>query len=417
MAKQSDTAARAEGRKSLSESVLKASGLVRQAVSSGMVTFFRAARAAEAGGAQAGRAGGEKAAQEPDWRCIVDALADVALVLDHEDIVVHFNPSAVDLYPQLRAGVPLSQVSRSPDLHDGVERARDGEERVVVELLDRVPVERRLSAIVSRLSTGAEEDGIPQLLLVFRDITDQEKSAQMRADFIANPTHELRTPLSSLKGFVETLQGPAREDEAARERFLAMMATQATRMTRLIDDLLLLSRSEMSVHLQPRGIVDLCDVIEDVVETLQPMADSNEIALHFHKPPELAAVYVRGERDELMQAFLNLVQNAIKYGGPRGRVEVRISQGSTLDKWRGRIRVSVIDDGPGIAAEHLPRLTERFYRVNVARSREKGGTGLGLAIVKYIVTRHRGELRITSEVGRGSEFTVELDAVDADLHV
>ncbi|MGE3712754.1 MAG: ATP-binding protein [Hyphomicrobiaceae bacterium] len=349
---------------------------------------------------------------EPGWRSVIDALSDPTLVLDNEDIVAHYNPSCADFFAQIRLGAPISHVTRSPDLLSGIRDARSGRDRTIVELQDRVPIDRRLSAIITRLPVSDVEPP-PDLLIVFRDITDQERVAQLRADFIAYASHELRTPLSSLRGFVETLQGPARNDEAARERFLTMMASQATRMTRLIDDLLSLSRAEMRVHVAPRGTIDLIEVLEHVIETLEASAEASEISLEFRplQPP----VKVRGERDELVQVFVNLVQNAIKYGRPGGRVEVRMRRGSALEKWRGRVQVDVIDDGPGIAEEHLPRLTERFYRVNVARSRETGGTGLGLAIVKHIVARHRGELRISSNVGEGSTFTVELQEVRENI--
>jgi two-component system phosphate regulon sensor histidine kinase PhoR len=244
-------------------------------------------------------------------------------------------------------------------------------------------------------------------LIVFRDISDQEKLARMRADFIANASHELRTPLASLRGFVETLQGPARDDPESRDRFLAIMATQASRMTQLIEDLLTLSRVEMRVHVPPRGIVELNELVGFVVQMLEPLAQANNTSLAVS--PLGGPAEVRGDRDELVQVFQNLVQNAIKYGRPGGHVEVRIAREPPKLGHASRIAVAVIDDGPGIAEAHLPRLTERFYRVNVTQSREKGGTGLGLAIVKNIVNRHRGELKIASKLGEGSTLTVVLD--------
>jgi two-component system phosphate regulon sensor histidine kinase PhoR len=341
------------------------------------------------------------------WRAVIDAMADPALALDAAGVVVHHNPPVADLFPRVRKGQPISHLSRSPELLEAVDRARGAEGRIVVQLQDRVPIQRRVSAIITALGVGGAAAGSPTCLMVFRDVTDQEKLAQMRADFIAHASHELRTPVASLRGYVETLQGAARDDPNARERFLAIMATQAIRMTRLIDDLLTLSRVEMRVHVPPRGVVDLNEVIGFVAETLEPLAQSSEVTLKLVPWPEPARV--RGEREELVQVFQNLVQNAIKYGRKGGTVEVRIGREAT---GRGRVHqlaVLVRDDGPGIASEHLPRLTERFYRVSAAASREKGGTGLGLAIVKNIVNRHRGELKISSTVGVGSTFTVLLD--------
>jgi two-component system, OmpR family, phosphate regulon sensor histidine kinase PhoR len=341
------------------------------------------------------------------WRSVIDAMAEPAIALDAAGLVVHHNPLVADLFPRVRTGQPLSHLTRSPELLEAVDRARGAEGRIVVQLQDRVPVQRRVSAIVTALAVEGTAEGSPALLVVFRDVTDQEKLAQMRADFIAHASHELRTPLASLRGYVETLQGAARDDSAARERFLAIMATQASRMTRLIDDLLTLSRVEMRVHVPPRGVVELNEVIGFVAQTLEPLAEANEVTLKLAPLP--APAHVRGEREELVQVFQNLVQNAIKYGRKGGTVEIQIGREPPRAGHAQRLAVAVSDDGPGIASEHLPRLTERFYRVSAAVSREKGGTGLGLAIVKHIVSRHRGELKIASTVGVGSTFTVLLN--------
>jgi two-component system phosphate regulon sensor histidine kinase PhoR len=344
---------------------------------------------------------------DSSWRAVIDAMSDPAIALDSAGVVIHHNPSVADLFPRVRAGQPVTHLSRSPVLLDAVDRARTTDERIVIQLEDRVPVERRISAIITRLALPANTAGGPALLIVFRDISDQEKLARMRADFIANASHELRTPLASLRGFVETLQGPAREDPASRDRFLAIMATQAARMTQLIDDLLTLSRVEMRVHVPPRGIVELNELVGIVIQMLEPQAQAANTSLEVVRLDGQAEV--RGDRDELIQVFQNLVHNAIKYGRPGGRVQVRVARKPAQMGYPSRIAVAVVDDGPGIAEMHLPRLTERFYRVNVAQSREKGGTGLGLAIAKNIVNRHRGELRIASKIGAGSTFTVILD--------
>jgi two-component system, OmpR family, phosphate regulon sensor histidine kinase PhoR len=346
------------------------------------------------------------------WRSVIDAMADPALALDASGIVVHHNPPVAGLFPRVRAGQPISHLSRNPELLEGVDRVGGAEERVIVQLLDRVPVQRRVAAIITALSPDNSAESMPTRLVVFRDITEQEKLAQMRADFIAYASHELRTPLASLRGCVETLQRAARDDPVARERFLDIMAAQATRMTRLIDDLLTLSRAEMRVHVPPRGVVDLNEVIGFVANTLEPLAQASELSLKLEHCPGPALV--RGEREELIQVFQNLVHNAIKYGRKGGSVEVRLGREATGREGAQQLAVSVSDDGPGIASEHLPRLTERFYRVSAAASREKGGTGLGLAIVKYIVNRHRGDLRISSTVGVGSTFTVLLDELPHD---
>jgi two-component system phosphate regulon sensor histidine kinase PhoR len=281
----------------------------------------------------------------------------------------------------------------------------------VVDLFERVPVERRISATVSRLGGRDGRRNLPLLLISFRDLTEQDKLAQMRADFIANASHELRTPLASLRGFVETLQGPARDDPEARSRFLSIMSSQANRMTRLIDDLLSLSRVEMRVHLPPRGILDLNEVATYVAQALEPLAAASKVKVVVTKSE--GAVRIRGDRDEIVQVLQNLVHNAIKYGREGGRVEIAVSRVLDGSPPVPRVLIAVADDGPGIAPEHLPRLTERFYRANAQTSRDKGGTGLGLAIVKHIVIRHRGELRISSVVGKGSTFSILFDELSS----
>ncbi len=347
------------------------------------------------------------------WRAMVDAFPSAAVALDAAGNVVHHNQQAADFFPNIKAGQPISHVSRNPEFMGAIERIWNAAEAISVELQERVPVERRFFATLSRIEPKLALPGFPRVLITLRDYSEQDKLAQMRADFIANASHELRTPLASLRGFVETLQGPARFDPDARDRFLSIMATQATRMTRLIDDLLSLSRAEMRVHLPPRGVVEINETSAFVVQTLEPLAESAEVKVALHK---LAApALIRGEREEIVQVLQNLLQNAIKYGREGGSATLRIVRDPPIGHGRERITISIEDDGPGIAPEHLPRLTERFYRVSAVSSREKGGTGLGLAIVKHIVNRHRGDLKIQSRVGAGSTFSVSFDALGTDL--
>ena len=342
---------------------------------------------------------------DPNWRIIVDAMADPAVVLDGVGTVLHHNPLIADIFPRVRDGQPISLLSRGPELLEGIERARRKQQRIVVQLHDRVPVSRRLSAIITTLSIDEPRALEPAILIAFRDLTDQERHAQLRADFIANASHELRTPLASMKVIVETLQGAARDDSTGRERFLAMLATQANRMTRLIDDLLSLNRVEMRAHLPPRGSVDMVELLSNVTASMEPLAETSGMKIVLKTADDLGSV--RGEPEELAQVFQNLVQNAIKYGGDSGGT-ITISLSRQSGNSGESVVVTVADEGIGIAPEHLPRLTERFYRINVAASREKGGTGLGLAIVKHIISRHRGDLRIESELGKGSQFSVIL---------
>jgi two-component system phosphate regulon sensor histidine kinase PhoR len=331
---------------------------------------------------------------------IVEALDIAAILLDSERRIVAFNRHAADLFASISAGAPIALASRNPDLMLSIDRVFSEGRSETTEFTERMLQGRRF-IVTSTLLSGR------QLLLQFRDTSEQERLAQLRADFIANASHELRTPLASIKGFIETLQGTAREDEKARTRFLEIMGAQAQRMNRILDDLLSLSRIEMRAHLRPEGTVEIDELIAQVIRGLEPLASQANIALSFK--PDDAPLPVRGDRDELEQVMQNLIHNALKYGRGGGRVDVEITHRPDPKSGRSRVAISVSDDGPGIAPEHLPRLTERFYRVDTARSREKGGTGLGLAIVKHILNRHRGELEITSEVGRGSRFTVILD--------
>jgi two-component system phosphate regulon sensor histidine kinase PhoR len=284
-------------------------------------------------------------------------------------------------------------VMRDPDLVDAIAQVTREGGRKVIELVERVPFERSF-----RIHLAAPEGagGPHPVLLTFEDLSELRITERMRVDFVANASHELRTPLASLLGFVETLQGPARNDAAARERFLAIMREQGLRMARLVDDLLSLSRIEMRAHVAPETPVDLAAIAREIVDSLTLMAREREVTLRLTAPE--VPVEVAGDRDELLRLMENLVENAIKYGRRGGEVAIDITAGPL------EVSFSVRDDGPGIAPEHLPRLTERFYRVDTSASREAGGTGLGLAIVKHIVLRHRGRLTIESERGKGATF-------------
>ena len=333
---------------------------------------------------------------------MAEALPDPVILLNATGQVLFCNAPARVMFASLREGSHISSVIRTPEFLDAISAAPDLGEAVTVTYAERVPVGRRMAATVAPLMRGNESGS--DILVLLRDLTEVERINQMRADFIANASHELRTPLASLRGFIETLQSSAKEDSGARERFLPIMAEQASRMTRLIDALLSLSRLEMNAHVPPSDLVDLNDVMDHAKDTLEPLVSDMDFQLEVSRFPRPAMVL--GDRDELVQVLQNLVQNALKYGDKGGKVRMEAKHIPSLGRQAGRYAIAVIDNGPGIAPEHLPRLTERFYRVNVASSREKGGTGLGLAIVKHILNRHRGELVIASEPGKGSTFTI-----------
>jgi two-component system phosphate regulon sensor histidine kinase PhoR len=246
------------------------------------------------------------------------------------------------------------------------------------------------------------------VVITVHDLTPIRRVEEMRADFVANVSHELRTPLAALTGFIDTLQGSARDDPAARERFLGIMQAQAWRMARLIDDLLSLSRIELRAHQRPDTPVDVVPIVRQVVDGLQMLARDREVTIEVDAPTE--PLIAPGDRDELIRLFENLIENGLKYGASGKRLEIAIARIERPDRKQEAL-VSVHDHGPGIAAEHLPRLTERFYRVDVGESRAQGGTGLGLALVKHILNRHQGTLTIDSKAGEGATFTVRLPLV------
>ncbi len=343
-------------------------------------------------------------------RAVQAALPEPLLLLDTGRRIVRANDAAIHLLGDRLIDRDLAGALRNPAVLNATDAVLRGEGDRVVEFEMAAPVERHLSARIARLSPPTSEGAAAVLLL--HDLTALKRTERLRADFVANASHELRTPLASLIGFIETLRGPARDDATARERFLAIMAEQAGRMSRLVDDLLSLSRIEMNEHRAPTGAVVIRDVLRTVADALEQRAASRQVRFVFDLPEDLPPVL--GDADELAQVFQNLFDNAIKYGGMGSTVDIsaqassRILPGARPGQRSPGIAVSVRDHGPGIARDYLPRLTERFYRVDPARSREMGGTGLGLAIVKHIVSHHRGALDIDSELGQGSVFTVHL---------
>jgi two-component system phosphate regulon sensor histidine kinase PhoR len=331
---------------------------------------------------------------------VLSGLPDAVIALNEEGHVVAWNPPAKRFAPALARDIPLSLALRSPDVIEAVRRASASGSAERVEVYERVPIDHWTEAYVIPVPLTAGRAG-RLMMLTLHDLTSAKRIEQMRADFVANVSHELRTPLASLSGFIETLQGPARSDSAAQLRFLAIMKEQATRMARLIDDLLSLSSIELKETIRPEQDVDLIGIIRQVVDGLQPLAHERGVVISCELPRH--AQMVRGDRDELIRVFENIVENALKYGGSGKRVDIMFS----VDDARN-VAVAVRDYGPGIDPLHVPRLTERFYRVDIAESRAQGGTGLGLALVKHILNRHQGRLLIDSKLGEGATFTVVL---------
>ncbi len=355
---------------------------------------------------QAVRSPGGRSRHAQPWpdgsvKSVVEAVREPALVIDRAQALRFANAAAHKAFGAMTLGDPIAMRFRAPELLAALERAMESGEAGAEELIERLPVDRSWGIDILPLRMAGRE-APTFFLLLFRDHTQARRLERMRTDFVANASHELRTPLASLTGFIETLKGPAREDAAARARFLDIMQDQARRMSRLIDDLLSLSRIETRRRLRSDETVDLADILRAVAQQLGPLAAEGGIAV------ELAgldgeAVFVNGDRDELIQVFANLLENACKYGGEGGRVVVGIrTEGDTAEAF-------VRDFGKGIAPQHVPRLTERFYRVEDGAP-AKSGTGLGLSIVRNVLIRHRTRLSIVSKPGEGATFSVVFPA-------
>ena len=342
-----------------------------------------------------GRNGTEQAGALPavDLAAVVQ---DPLYIFDRTGAVLHANEAATLAFGPIAPGGSLQLKFRAPEIHAFIGHVLEGKEAPpAIDYIERVPFERAYR--VAAMPIGGE-GGL--YVLLFRDQSEARRIDRMRTDFIANASHELRTPLASIAGFIETLRGPARNDAKARDNFLQIMQEQTARMARLIDDLLSLSRLEAKPYVRPTERVDLGRLLREVSDSLSHLATETGVAIKLDLPE--APLEVTGNRDELVQVFANLLENACKYGSSGGRVTVQARR----EKPGAETAVTVTDFGPGIPQEHIPRITERFYRVDVETSRAQKGTGLGLAIVKHILTRHGARLSIRSKVGEGSSFTV-----------
>jgi two-component system phosphate regulon sensor histidine kinase PhoR len=374
------------------------------------------------------------AADGPLLEGAFEALVDPVLVVaggEADDLagrrVVLANAAARDLLRIPREGALLVPALREPAVLEAVDEALYGGVERTTDFTAPGPRPRHWRAMTRPLP-GGEEAG-PLALVVLRDETDVRRMELMRVDFLANASHELKTPLASLAGFIETLKGHARDDARARDKFLDIMAVQADRMSRLVADLLSLSRIELNEHIPPAGRVDLAPAARDVLDAVGLLAGERGVTLKLEARGGRAPI--AGDRDEVVQVIQNLVDNAIKYSGPGQTVEIVVKADVPLEQtaaaWSGGAReggvtrlplltpdrepgqryaaVMVRDHGPGMARETLPRLTERFYRIEGQKSGDRPGTGLGLAIVKHIVNRHRGGLTVESAPGQGATFT------------
>jgi two-component system, OmpR family, phosphate regulon sensor histidine kinase PhoR len=337
---------------------------------------------------------------------ILERLPDPVIVLARDRSVRRTNAAARSAFE-----ADLPAVLRHPGVRGAIDRAQASNQSQSAEVVLRAPVPRDLYATVVPMDPPLADGG--QALVVLSDRTRERVVERMRADFVANVSHELRTPLASLIGFVETLRGPAADDPAAQQRFLEIMADQGARMNRLIDDLLSLSRIELTEHQAPSEPLDLTSLTQRMAAGFEPRLAERKVSLALRIEADLPLI--AGDTDQMAQVLQNLLDNGLKYGRDGGVLSVEVTLAQPGNRWPSRrgIVIAVADQGAGIPRAHLPRLTERFYRVDKGRSRAVGGTGLGLAIVKHIVNRHRGQLLIESEEGKGTTVSVWLPAAIA----
>ena len=356
-------------------------------------------------GGDAGRRGADPAAR--DRARILDALGEPVMLLSGARRIVYLNPAASEAFGPDLQGRNVARAIRHPDAIDAIEAVMAGARRRQATVTVTQPVTVTWRVVVVALDADGSGAGErPAAAMSFTDVSHVVRAEEMRTDFVANVTHELRSPLTALSGFIETLRDAARDDPEARERFLAIMEKEAARMDRLIDDLLSLSRVEADERVRPREAVDVALALAHVVAVLRPKAEARDQTITLDAQVESAEA--RADADQLGQVFHNLLDNALKYSSPGTDVRVELRRERASGFAGEVVRIDIRDEGEGIAPEHVPRLTERFYRVDKGRSRASGGTGLGLAIVKHIVNRHRGRLSIVSRPGEGSTFTVRL---------
>jgi len=336
------------------------------------------------------------------YQSVVDALPHPAMIIDSMLNILCANGRAEKLFDRDLKDVGFVRILRQPQALSCVSAALETGEYQSCNLILRLSTSRTYLSSAGMLETG-EPEFKKRILFTLTDISAEISAEKARSTFVANVSHELRSPLTSLMGVVETLKGPARKDEAARDRFLDLMQGETDRMSRLVGDLLSLAKLEAKEHVPPDGSVDVSGVVKRIVAVLEEGNPDYKGRVQIKEDENLSPI--KGDRDELTEVFQNLIENALKYSAPETAVRVEITNKTASMRW---LRVIIVDSGEGIAPEHLPRLTERFYRVDKGRSREMGGTGLGLAISKHILNRHRARLAIDSVVGEGTSVSVSL---------
>ncbi|MDG1725933.1 MAG: ATP-binding protein [Emcibacteraceae bacterium] len=345
---------------------------------------------------------------------IIENLADPFLLIDEKKKVKIANKSAENVFGDDLSNNNISNYLSDAEVLSAIDQVIATGNSDTIEFITPAPWSRslllRIHALEENYDTDEDEENSKTILLTLYDITSISEAERMRVDFVANVSHELRTPLASILGFIETLQGPAKNNQTAADRFLQIMQDEASRMTRLIEDLLSLSHIEREAHIPPEERISLDNIIGNVKETLNLRCAKKNMEIIINNDEEYDDII--GDRDQLTQVFQNLIDNAIKYGDENTNIDIRVQRTNSEYSEGEFVQIDITNMGSGIAPEHIERLTERFYRVDTARSRSLGGTGLGLAIVKHIVQRHNGQLSFQSEVGKSTTASIFLPLLD-----
>ena len=327
----------------------------------------------------------------------INQLEDIIIILNKFNIITYSNKAAVENFGSNIEGKHIGSEIRIPELLDAIDNNKIDKELKKIDIELKIPVFKFYKISIASIKSD-------HTLVIIRDFTEMRKSQNMRSDFIANASHELRTPLVSLKGFLETITDSAKDDPKSQKKFLEIMKSEANKMEVLIEDLMLLSRIELQEHIRLKDKVDIKEVIENVI--LLNSKKISEKKLNVNLNIKEKERFVIGDKEKLSAVFLNLLDNAIKYSG--NSKSVKIESFENTSGLKNYTSISVIDEGFGIAPEDIHRITERFFRTENAKKLKIEGTGLGLAITKHIINQHRGELKITSKFGKGSEFIVSL---------
>ena len=343
---------------------------------------------------------GDKLTKNDLQELFINQLEDIIIILNKFNIITYSNKAAVENFGSNLEGKHIGSEIRIPELLDAIDNNKIDKELKKIDIELKIPVFKFYK--ISIISIKSDHT-----LIVIRDFTEMRKSQNMRSDFIANASHELRTPLVSLKGFLETITDSAKDDPKSQKKFLEIMKSEAKKMEVLIEDLMSLSRIELQEHIRLKDKVDIKEVIENVI--LLNSKKISEKKLNVNLDINEKEKFVIGDKEKLSAVFLNLLDNAIKYSGNSKSIKIRSSENkSSLKNYTS---ISVIDEGFGIAPEDIHRITERFFRADNIKKLKIEGTGLGLAITKHILNQHKGELKITSKEGKGSEFTVLLPLI------